>query len=181
MHEELVVPNVDGGREIIEKYLRECAMMAQILHPNITQFLGLYLCEGSNLPLLVMEKLLMSVDDILEFSGYLPLPVKLSILTDTSNGLAYMHGLELPIVHRDLTARNILLTKSLTAKITDFGNSRFIYLKPGQLDTTLTQHPGTAVYMAPEAMNETHQYGIPLDIFSFGHLALYTLTQVNII
>ena len=37
------------------------------------------------------------------------------------------------------------------------------------------------VYMPPEALDETAQYGPSLDIFSFGHLTLFTLTQVIII
>ena len=32
--------------------------------------------------------------------------------------------------------------------------------------------------MPPEALTTTSRYGPSLDIFSFGHLALFTLTQV---
>ncbi len=96
--------------------------MAGLRHPNITLFLGLCFLEGSDLPLLVIERLEMSVDDLLECSPNIPLAVKISILTDTGIGLVYLHSREPPIVHRDLTARNILLTSSsLTAKITDTG------------------------------------------------------------
>jgi len=40
-----------------------------------------------------------------------------------------------------------------------------------------TRCPGTPVYMPPEALAEGGMYGTPLDIFSFGVLALSTLTQ----
>ncbi len=123
--------------------------------------------------------LLMSVDDLLENAPAIPLPVKISILTDTCSGLVYLHSMESPIVHRDLTARNVLLTASLTAKITDLGNSRMVNFRPGQLAQTLTKTPGTTVYMPPEALSESHRYGPSLDVFSFGHLALFTLTQVG--
>ena len=121
----------------------------------------------------------MSVDDLLEYAPNIPLPVKLSILTDTCSGLVYLHGMKSPIVHRDLTARNVLLTSSLSAKITDLGNSRILNFRPGQLAKTLSQNPGTTVYMPPEAINESHRYGPSLDVFSFGHLSLYTITQVS--
>ena len=43
---------------------------------------------------------------------------------------------------------------------------------------TLSALPGTLVYMPPEARDDRHRYGPSLDIFSFGHLALFTITQV---
>ena len=92
-------------------------------------------------------------------------------------GLLYLHGES--VVHRDLTARNVLLTTSLRAKITDFGNSRIVHLEPGRLARTLTRFPGTLVYMAPEAVSEDGQYGPSLDVFSFGVLTLFVLTQVQ--
>ena len=64
------------------------------------------------------------------------------------------------------------------AKITDMGNSRIADMRPGQMVRTLSTLPGTLVYMPPEAQDDTHRYGPSLDIFSFGHLALFTITQV---
>ncbi len=179
MHELLLDHGNEGVRETVDRYQRECQLMAGLRHPNITQFLGLCFLEGSELPLLVMERLEMSVDDLLECAPNIPLAVKISILTDTGSGLVYLHSRGPPIVHRDLTARNILLTSSLTAKITDMGNSRMVTLKPTQLAQTLSKNPGTTVYMPPEALSESHRYGPSLDVFSFGHLALYILTQVK--
>ncbi len=126
-----------------------------------------------------MERLERSVDDLLECSPNIPLEVKVSILTDTSSGLVYLHGRAPPIVHRDLTARNVLLTSSLCAKITDLGNSRMVNCRPVKLAQTLAKNPRTTVYMPPEALSKSDRYGPSLDVFSFGHLALFTLTQVN--
>ena len=39
--------------------------------------------------------------------------VKVSILLDISKGLVYLHSMD--IVHRDLTATNVLLSESFTA------------------------------------------------------------------
>ncbi len=176
MHQLLLDPGNEGVGETVDRYQRECQLMAGLRHPNITLFLGLCFLERSELPLLVMERLEMSVDDLLDCAPNIPFAVKISILTDTGSGLVYLHGRGPPIVHRDLTARNILLTSSLTAKITDMGNSRMITLKPTQLAQTLSKN---TVYMPPEALNESHRYGPSLDVFSFGHLALYILTQVK--
>lgn len=152
--------------------------MACLRHPNITQFLGLCFIPNTQTPLLVMEKLEMSLGDLLECVPNLPLSLKVSFLEGVGCGLVYLHTMQPPVVHRDLTANNVLLTSSLVAKITDMGNSRIV-ARSGQLARTLTQVPGTLVYMAPEAMSDTHRYGTSLDVFSFGHLALYTMTQAR--
>ena len=67
----------------------------------------------------------------------------------------------------------------MVAKISDLGNSRIVDLQPGQLARTLSRLPGTMVYMAPEAYQETSLYGTKLDMFSFGHLGLFTVIQVK--
>ena len=154
--------------------------MSSLRHPNITLFLGLCFLPNTRLPLLVMEKLETSLDDLLEHVPSLPLSLKCSVLEGVSSGLVYLHKREPPVIHRDLTAKNVLLTSSLQAKITDMGNSRIINMKPGQLARTLSQLPGTLVYMPPEALSDAHRYGPSLDVFSFGHLTLYTITQVTI-
>jgi len=179
IHKALLDPANEGIEEVVERYRQECLLMGRLSHPNITQFLGLSFLEGSQLPLLVMEKLVMSLDDFLQHAPHIPLQIKLSILLDTCRGLVYLHGYESnPIIHRDLTARNILLSLSLTAKISDLGNSRMITMKSGKLTQTLSKNPGTSVYMPPEALDDIHRYGTTIDIFSFGVLSLFTLIQV---
>ena len=153
--------------------------MAEMRHPHIVQFLGLCFLEGSTLPVLVMEQLDSSLDSLLEGAPGLPLSLKRSLLTDVIRGLLYLHTHCPPVVHRDLSARNVLLTSSLVAKISDLGNACIVNLSPRQLAMTLTCIPGTSVYMPPEAFDDSSQYGPKLDIFSFGHLALFTLTQVR--
>ena len=152
--------------------------MASLRHPNITQFLGICFLPGNTLPLLVMERLEMSLDDLLEFMPRLQLPLLLSLLEGVGSGLDYLHSRQPSVIHRDLTARNVLLSSSLIAKISDMGNSHIVCMNPGQL-ATLSRLPGSLVYMPPEAVSEHPCYGPSLDIFSFGHLALYTLIQVR--
>ena len=153
--------------------------MAEVRHPHVVQFLGLCFLEGSTLPVLVMERLDSNLDDLLESTPGLPLPLKQSLLVDIVQGLLYLHTRNPPVVHRDLSARNVSLTSSLVAKVSDLGNARIVNLQPGQLARTLTRIPGTMSYMPPEAFDQHSQYGPRLDIFSFGHLTLFTLTQVR--
>ena len=179
IHEALLDTGNVGVQEIASKYVQECQLMSELRHPNITLFLGVCFLPNCQLPVLLMERLDGSLDDLLEAVPNIPLTLKRSMLEDIIRGLLYLHQHNPQIVHRDLTAKNVLLTSSLTAKITDFGNSRIVNLEPGQLAQTMSRLPGTMVYMPPEALSASTRYGSSLDIFSFGHLALYTLTQVS--
>ena len=177
IHEALLDVENDGVPEMIQKYQQECQLMSSLRHPNVTLFLGLCFLPGTQLPLLVMELLETSLDDLLENMPNIPMSLKRSILENVASGLLYLHKRNPPVIHRDLTSKNVLLTSSLVAKVTDMGNS--CIMRPGQMVRTLTKLPGTQVYMPPESQDDTHRYGLSLDIFSFGHLALFTITQVT--
>ena len=179
MNEALTETESETVADVAEKYLCACQLMSSLRHPNITQFLGLCFLPGTQFPLLVMERLETSLDDLLEIIPNLPLSLKCSVLVDVASGLLYLHKRPSPVIHRDLTAKNVLLTSSLVAKITGMGNSRLVSMRPGQMVKTLSQYPGTSSYMPPEAREDSHQCGPSFDIFSFGHLAIYTLTQVK--
>lgn len=46
---------------------------------------------------------------------------KLTIATDVTKGMAYLHNLPQPIIHRDLNSHNILLDENGHAVVADFG------------------------------------------------------------
>ena len=151
--------------------------MSQLRHPHIVQFLGVCYLPGSPIPVLVMEKLQTSLDNLLETTPDIPLDIKVHLL---SQGVVYLHSHSPPIAHRDLTARNILIDSGLTAKIADLGVARMVNIQPGQLAATMTRAPGNALYMPPEAVQEERgtRYNTSIDIFSFGVISLFTLTQI---
>ena len=179
MFEVLIDLNNQGADQMRKKYYDECQLLSSLRHPNIVQFLGICFLEAqptssvtNQLPVLVMEMLQGSLDDLLENTPNIPLAKKCSILQDVARGLVYLHSRS--IMHRDLTARNVLLDSAMVAKIADMGNSRIAQAKAL---LTVTSIPGTLVYMPPEAMSSP-DYNTALDMFSFGHLGLFTLTQV---
>ena len=153
--------------------------MSQLRHPHIVQFLGVAYLPGSSIPVLLMEKLQTSLDNLLETSPNIPLDVKVRLLTGTAQGVVYLHSRTPPIAHRDLTARNILIDSGLTAKIADLGVARMVNIQPGQLAATMTAGPGNNLYMPPETVQEegATRYNTAIDIFSFGVVSLFTLTQ----
>ena len=184
MYETLIDPGNEGADRMIQKYYDECRLLSDLRHPNIVQFLGICFLEAQpgsplNLPVLVMERLQESLDDLLENTPDIPLAKKCFILQDVARGLLYLHSRSPAIIHRDLTARNVLINSGMVAKIGDMGNSRIVDIQPGQLARTMTGGvPGTMVYMPPEAFEDPPKYGPMLDMFSFGHLTLFTAIQV---
>jgi len=125
------------------------------------------------LPVIVMEKMEHSLRNLVEKYDKIPLNVKLSILDNVCLGLMYLHSRNPPIVHRDLTPNNILLSQHLEAKISDLGVA-----KTDTTNTrTMTRVPGTVDFMPPECLADRPVYGLPLDIFSYGGVILFTTIQ----
>ena len=162
--------------EAIKKaFLTECLQSSALGHHNVVQVLGVYNPGGhSLLPVLVMERMQESLTSVVEKYPNIPMYVKLSMLLDVSRGLWYLHTHHPPIVHRDLSPNNVLLTSQFVAKISDLGVAKVI-----QADNkkTKTRAPGTVDFMPPEALLETPEYGPPLDIFSYGGVMLHVVNQ----
>ena len=173
-HFQIVDHSLDTW-DVTDMYLKECRLVSSLHHPNIIQFIGLCLHPSSQHPILVMEKLEIQLHQLLLTCPTIPLILKQSILRDVTRGLAYLHP---QIIHRDLSAKNILLTPFFVAKICDFGSSLSCDLN-AKLQG-LTPYPGERVYMPPEALADPPMYDCSMDIFSFGHLALFTMIQVPI-
>ena len=143
----------------------------------VTSLLGVYypIMDQYRLPVMVMEKMQHSLRDLAEKFNDIPLNVKLSILDEVCLGLRYLHSRNPPIVHRDLTPNNILLSRYLEAKITDLGVAKIMQTTDTK---TMTKAPGTTDFMPPECLADRPVYGLPLDVFSYGGVILYTITQL---
>ena len=118
IHDVLIDAANAGVENVAGKYVQECQLMSDLRHPNITLFLGVCFLPDCQLPVLLMERLDGSLDDLLETVPNIPLALKRSILEDVSRGLLYLHKHTPQIIHRDLAAKNVLLNSYLMAKIT---------------------------------------------------------------
>ena len=179
IHELLFESASPGERvKMLERFEAECRLLGRLQHPCVVQFIGVYWEKrGSHLPVLVMEFLPGgTLASCLEARGVLPEEVSYCILRDVALGLYYLHGLNPPVVHRDLSANNVLLTNAMRAKISDLGVAKIIDLTPEQMSQrTSTQAPGTPCYMPPEALVSRPKYTSKLDIFSYGILMIHVL------
>ncbi|CAI8007930.1 Probable tyrosine-protein kinase DDB_G0283397 [Geodia barretti] len=167
--------------------------MSTLRHPNIVQFLGVAFFPGSRLPALVMERLLTSLHDLLAPDppppsgavtplSFFSMALKCSVLHNVACGLAYLHERSSPVIHRDLSARNVLLDSEMVAKIADLGVARIV--PRVRAAATMTKGPGALVYMPPEAFaptrsnTEKSKYDASIDVFSLGVVAIFTIGEV---
>ena len=177
---DILVHNVSlrERSSVRSRFRDECILLSRLRHPNIVQFIGVHYGQDQNDLTLVMEGLYMDLDRCLKTYKdiALALPIKLAILLDVAYGLLYLHTQNPPIIHRDLTAANVLLTNDLKAKLADLGMSKILNLHPSS-QAAQTVCPGTLGAMPPEALVEKPIYGTKLDNFSFGTLALHVANQ----
>ena len=184
-----------GSPKITTQFAKELQLMSTLRHPNIVQFLGVCFFPGSRLPALVMERLLSSLHDLLDPetddaqpppAGPRPLTffkigLKCSVLHNVASGLAYLHERSPPIIHRDLSAKNVLLTSEVVAKIADLGVARIVPRM--RAAATMTKAPGASVYMPPEAVAPSasnagkSKYDASIDLFSLGVVTIFTLGE----
>ena len=100
-----------GIDKAASEFVQECQLMSTLRHPHIVQFLGVCFLPGSSMPALVMEKLATSLHDILDPEPpppTKPVSLKCSVLHDVARGLSFLQSHSPPIIHRDLSARNVL-------------------------------------------------------------------------
>ncbi|XP_022136550.1 probable LRR receptor-like serine/threonine-protein kinase At1g53440 [Momordica charantia] len=157
-----------GNRE----FITEIGMISALQHPNLVKLYGC--CIEGNQLLLIYEYLennclARALFGSEENSLHLDWPVRMKICLGIAKGLAYLHEeSRLKIVHRDIKATNVLLDKSLNAKISDFGLAKLDEEENTHISTRIA---GTIGYMAPEYAMRGYLTD-KADVYSFGVVAL---------
>lgn len=169
------------------EFQAEMETLGKLRHPNIVKILG-YCVSGAdriliyefmergNLDRWLHDSSSTDFDGYDDTSGYkLPLSWKTrnKIVKGVANGLAYLHGLDKPIIHRDIKASNVLLDREYEAHIADFGLARSIDASSSHVST---QFAGTMGYMPPEYKEGFTVATVRADVFSFGILMLEIAT-----
>ncbi|XP_058105287.1 MDIS1-interacting receptor like kinase 2-like [Magnolia sinica] len=93
---------------------------------------------------------------------------RMRVIRGVAHALSYMHHDRIPpIVHRDLSSKNILLGFEFEARVSDFGTARL--LNPDSSNWSILA--GTYGYVAPE-LAYTMRVTEKCDVYSFGVVAL---------
>ncbi len=153
-----------------ERFRREARSAASLTHPSIVRIYD-YVDDPQE-PYLVME--LIEGEDLrhlLDRVGSLEVGTALSYARQILGALAYAH--DQGVIHRDLSARNVLLEGSSgAARVSDFGIARALG------DQTLTpndQMIGSVGYMSPEQARGD-EISAATDLYSAGCLLYEMVT-----
>jgi beta-lactam-binding protein with PASTA domain/tRNA A-37 threonylcarbamoyl transferase component Bud32 len=136
----------------VERFRREAQAAANLNHPNIVAIYDWGQEDGTYF--IVMEYVEgRSLRDLMRSEGPIDPSQAAEITAEIASALAFAH--RNGVVHRDVKPGNVLLTRSGTVKVTDFGIAR-----AGASDglTQTGSVMGTATYFSPEQAQ-----GLPVD------------------
>ncbi|CAN4088265.1 unnamed protein product [Withania somnifera] len=159
-------------------FTQEVSVWHKLDHPNVTKFIGATMGSSglsiqtenghigmpSNICCVIVEYLpggALKSYLIKYRRRKLAFKVVVQMALDMARGLSYLHSQK--IVHRDVKTENMLLDKTRTVKIADFGVARVEASNPNDM----TGETGTLGYMAPEVLNG-NPYNRKCDVYSFG-------------
>ena len=167
-----------------QEFDREIEIMKTLRHPNIVMFFGGGRFEDST-SFLVLEYMPRgSLGTLLRNKSFqLANPQKRSFALNAAEGMAFLHGLEPPRVHRDLKSFNLLVSDRWVVKVADFGTARLAQQEginqrvnnrnelPSSLhaplleaDSLMSTNCGTPLWSAPEILRRQN-YGTPVDVY----------------
>eukprot|EP00742_Colponemidia_sp_Colp-10_P013560 GILJ01015325.1.p1 GENE.GILJ01015325.1~~GILJ01015325.1.p1 ORF type:complete len:1420 (-),score=217.82 GILJ01015325.1:24-4283(-) len=162
---EIYTEIMDKKKEI--EFANEIAVMCELTHPNIVQYLYcekgeksillfMELCEGGHLGSCIAK----------QANKRLTLAETINFTRQLVSALAYLHSMN--FAHRDLKPENVLLTsEGDQIKLTDFGTAARVLIG----EKPFTETAGTIRYMAPEVFNG-EPYGTACDVWSIGIMVL---------
>ncbi|CAL5384361.1 unnamed protein product [Camellia sinensis] len=162
-----------GELDNLRSFTSEIRALAEIRHRNIIKLYGF--CLHRQHSFLVYEfmeggslgKILSNEKEASDFEWR----KRLNVVKGLADALSYMHhDCSPPVIHRDISSKNVLLDSRYVAHISDFGTARLI--KPQSSNWTL--FAGTFGYAAPE-LAYTMEVNEKLDVYSFGVLILEVL------
>ncbi|EGC33072.1 roco8, ROCO family protein [Dictyostelium purpureum] len=152
----------------IYEFRREVWLMSGLSHPNIVQMKGFCFEPYS----IIMEYMNLGNLSIYlkkkkEEGQQLSWSLVLKIAIDIASGMAFLHNITPPLVHRDLKSPNILLAtdpndpSNIIAKLSDFGLSRTV------VQSFVSKVVDNPTWLAPEVL-KGFEYNEKGDIYSYG-------------
>jgi serine/threonine protein kinase len=177
-----LLPHLAEDRKFVHMLLEEARIAARLTHPNICQVYevgevhGQYYIAMEHLDGVPLSRL---IRKMAQTRSALDLRIATGIFHQACEGLHHAHdlkggnGVELGLVHRDVSPANLFLTADGIVKILDFGIAK---TRDGITDTKTGTLKGKYPYMSPEQVR-----GEPLDrrsdVFSLGVCMFEALTN----
>ncbi|WNG36047.1 protein kinase [Archangium violaceum] len=175
-----ILPQFAENAEFVDMLFAEARANARLTHPNVVQTFDVGMNDG--VAYILMEYVrgpdLKKLMNELRRKGLaLPIEHALRIVAETAAGLHYAHsyvdpaGVPHPVVHRDVSPHNVLISLDGAIKLSDFGIAKV----QGEENTQAGVLKGKISYISPEAAA-----GRPLDarndVFALGVVLFELLT-----
>ncbi|XP_010941089.1 salt tolerance receptor-like cytoplasmic kinase 1 [Elaeis guineensis] len=162
------------GERLHRAFLQELDVLRRLSHPRIVRLLGF--CDDREEGVLVLEYVPNgSLQEKLHGGGgALPWARRMRIAFEVAGAVEYLHegcG-ELPIVHGDVTAANVLLDNRLDPKLCDFGSAQAGFSSAVRSAGAMVGSPG---YADPHYLR-TGMVSKSMDVYGFGVLLLELIT-----
>jgi len=117
-----------------------------------------------------------SLQDLVRKEGPLHPSRAASYISQAALGLQHAHEVA-GLVHRDIKPGNLIVDRNGTVKLLDMGLARFFLDEEDLLTKKYDENVlGTADYLAPEQVIDSHEVDIRADIYSLGATFYYCLT-----
>lgn len=153
----------------------EIEILKKIKHPNLVTYRdhGELLIENQKYAYVILDFISGETlaDKMKREQTFNPYEAK-DIISGVLNGLNYLHNLENPIIHNDITNLNImtdLSTKVVIPRIIDFGYARYL----SQSNKDFLKDGLNPFYQANESFNKV--FSVQSDVFSVGALYYHLL------
>jgi len=168
---KMILPELAGDQEVVQRMLREAQAAAAIGHPNIVDTFDFGVVPDGTC-YLVMEYLEgRSLGDLIGERGSLDLDSAVAIVDQVLLALEAAH--KAGVVHRDLKPDNIFIARGPRGgeeiKLLDFGISKFQAAGPEDIQLTRTGAVlGTPYYMSPEQADGAREVDHRTDLWAMG-------------
>jgi tRNA A-37 threonylcarbamoyl transferase component Bud32 len=165
-----VFPDPRVRRAAAERFQTEAELISRINHPQIVKFLDLFIEDHR--AYLVLERIAgMNLKQVIESDGVMDEEKVIGLAQQMCDVLAYLHGQNPPIAHRDFTPDNLMLTDKGLLKLIDFSVAQ------ASVSNVTGSVVGKPEYIAPEQFRGKP---IPLsDLYSLGGTMYFLLTGNN--
>ncbi|RHY16348.1 hypothetical protein DYB25_000614, partial [Aphanomyces astaci] len=133
----------NGANSTLNGIQEEAYLASKLIHPNIMATYGCY-TVGSTLYLVCEYLGGGTLQDVIDTAQPLPYEQVLLYALQIASGMEFLHGLAVPVIHRDLKPLNCCFDQThSTLKLVDFGFSRLFRADPKQAAGNTMPRPTT--------------------------------------